>query len=331
MSQVDEPTMIHDRVAELARANILRMRGNYSQARQLCNVILNAYPEDVETYALLAEICTDEGDLDTAAHWYDLARDKDPGNNKIQVRAQMLHQRINDNNTRQVSQSMAAIQVPTVQKSQQRVWSVVAGLGVVVFGTLLGLYLLSPKKPNPASTPVTQPISIPRPSTPLKPNSPSTSESGPLAVNTPVTEKQNPFDYALPSTPPEEGKIAEDEQALVFFTKHCADGDRILMVQQQPSNKELNVTFRVDPKDEMEYIAARIAVDILKNSTKAPKVNLRAVLDKSLYFAAEATRQDFDELKKNGRLDESNPDPEVLLINVWKKHPEDENGPKSGG
>ena len=324
MSQVGDETMIHDRAAELSRANVMRLRGNFAQARTVCHTILTAYPDDVETYCLLAEICIDEGDLDTAAHWYDIAQDKDPGNNTIQVRAQMLRTRITDGNTRQISQQMQAMRVPVVQQSQTKAYAIAGGLGVVVIGTLLGLFLLKPKNQEPVSQSVNRPVKITRPTTPVNRQVSASLPSSPPITSPPAnSEKTDPFDYALPPTEPEPGGIAEDEQALAFFEGKCADGSRLLSVQQQPSNKELNITFQADPKDDLPFLASRLAVDMFRNTTKAPKLNFRAILDRNVVFACEVSRQDYDEAKKSGLLDEANPDPDVLLKNIWVRKPDE--------
>lgn len=57
----------------LARANLLRMRGRWQEAAGLCTEVLRLEPGNASAYSLLGDIHENQGNLDEAIHWYDLA------------------------------------------------------------------------------------------------------------------------------------------------------------------------------------------------------------------------------------------------------------------
>src|SRR5579872_6736771 len=64
--------------ADLARANLLRMRADYKRAEDLCLTILKSNPKSAATHSLLGDIYSDQGQLEQAAQWYGLSLDLDP-------------------------------------------------------------------------------------------------------------------------------------------------------------------------------------------------------------------------------------------------------------
>jgi hypothetical protein len=64
--------------ALLARANLLRMRGQWADAVELCTQALRADPHSAAAHSLLGDIYENQGRLDKAIHWYQLALDLDP-------------------------------------------------------------------------------------------------------------------------------------------------------------------------------------------------------------------------------------------------------------
>lgn len=60
---------------ELAKANLHRMRKEYKGAKDICLSILRRYPNNASANTLLGDICEEEGDLEQAAEWYELALD----------------------------------------------------------------------------------------------------------------------------------------------------------------------------------------------------------------------------------------------------------------
>lgn len=62
----------------LARAHLLRMRGQWAEAAEQCGQVLEAEPDNATAHSLLGDICSDEGRLPEARHWYQLALELNP-------------------------------------------------------------------------------------------------------------------------------------------------------------------------------------------------------------------------------------------------------------
>lgn len=65
---------------EIARANLLRMKGEYEQAIEICLGILRRFPSNETAHALLGDIYADQGKLDDAIQWYELLVELAPNN-----------------------------------------------------------------------------------------------------------------------------------------------------------------------------------------------------------------------------------------------------------
>ena len=65
---------------EIARANLLRMKGEYEQAIEICLSILRRFPSNETAHALLGDIYADQGKLDDAIQWYELLVELAPNN-----------------------------------------------------------------------------------------------------------------------------------------------------------------------------------------------------------------------------------------------------------
>lgn len=62
----------------LANANVLRMRRQWREAEARCVDVLRKNPNNIHAHSLLGDIYRDQGRLDDAAQWYQMALDLDP-------------------------------------------------------------------------------------------------------------------------------------------------------------------------------------------------------------------------------------------------------------
>jgi len=65
---------------QLAAANLARIRKNWEEAIRLCLEALAADPDNADAHTLLGDIYHDQGRVEEAAVWYQMALDLDPGN-----------------------------------------------------------------------------------------------------------------------------------------------------------------------------------------------------------------------------------------------------------
>jgi tetratricopeptide (TPR) repeat protein len=62
----------------LARANLLRMRGRWVEAAAACAEVLRTEPDNPSAHSLMGDIYENQGQLEQAIHWYDLALSLNP-------------------------------------------------------------------------------------------------------------------------------------------------------------------------------------------------------------------------------------------------------------
>lgn len=63
----------------LAQANLLRMRGRWDAAAEECAQVLRLDPGNPSAHSLLGDIYQDQGRVEEARHWYQLALELNPG------------------------------------------------------------------------------------------------------------------------------------------------------------------------------------------------------------------------------------------------------------
>jgi len=117
---------------EIARANLLRMKGQYEQAVEVCLGILKRYPSNETAHALLGDIYADQGKLTDAIQWYELLVDLAPANPIYRAKLDNLRSL----QTAQQVQISGSSPASAVSAPPTRVW-------VYVLGGLLVLILIT--------------------------------------------------------------------------------------------------------------------------------------------------------------------------------------------
>jgi hypothetical protein len=74
------PEAVDPTYIDVARANLLRMRGDWDAAQASAIAVLRRYPHSPTAHSLLGDILADQGRLEEAAQWYRMALELDPGN-----------------------------------------------------------------------------------------------------------------------------------------------------------------------------------------------------------------------------------------------------------
>lgn len=64
----------------LARAKLMRQRGQWDESIAICTDALRQCPDSVTAYSLLGEVYESMGKLDVASQWYAMAVEREPGN-----------------------------------------------------------------------------------------------------------------------------------------------------------------------------------------------------------------------------------------------------------
>ncbi|MDQ2986063.1 MAG: tetratricopeptide repeat protein [Armatimonadota bacterium] len=63
---------------EIARSNLLRLRGDLAQAEKVCLAVLKRFPNNPAAHGMMGDLAFEGGKLDTAKQWYEMALDLTP-------------------------------------------------------------------------------------------------------------------------------------------------------------------------------------------------------------------------------------------------------------
>ncbi|GBC92889.1 hypothetical protein HRbin15_01366 [bacterium HR15] len=174
---------------EIARANLLRMKGQYEEAIEVCLHILKRYPSNETAHALLGDIYADQGKLTDAIQWYELLVELAPNNPVYRSKLENLR----SIQTAQQAQATTPPPASPVRVPSTRVWvyTLWGLLALILIGSVFvagrRMTLSTIDYPASAAHPKSQtnlpsPAEPPSNASPIPPPAPST-ESDSQAVN----------------------------------------------------------------------------------------------------------------------------------------------------
>jgi tetratricopeptide (TPR) repeat protein len=248
---------------ELARANLLRMRGDYKAAEQQCLTILRRYPNNTTANILLGDICAEKGDLEQAIQWYEMALDLAPDSTAAKHKLHSVRQRFKE---RETVQTVEQLGLPTT-RSRAGVYAM-ALIGsifvIAVIAYFLGQHVEERKQLNLTKI--------------------STKEIPPVIDNGPG----GPI-------PPAPKNPREDDDLLKAIQNAGAEGARVLHATQDPRSRVLTVTYSVLEGEDPRSLGATIAQAAFAAVNEAPIVTLRGMRQGTLAYVADAMRGRYDE------------------------------------
>lgn len=262
---------------ELARANVMRMRGEYKLARDTCLSLLKQYPGNVDAHTLLGDIEAEEGDLVHAAQWYEMALDLRPESEVDARKLEAIRQRIQDREARQTAQQLG---LPTTRPRAM----LFAGVAILVVVASVAIAFVLGNRMQDSAAPRREIITTPIDAGKVEekePTSPPKIEpdvSPPIAAPAPSPE----------SSPP---PLAEDVALLTRLKADIPEGARLVSASQDPRDKSIQVTARADPGLEPRELAALLGVGVLDASPDCRRVTLRLVDPTALVLVADVRRE----------------------------------------
>jgi len=284
---------------QLAKANLLRMRGEIGEARNECLAILKRQPGNFTAHVLLGDLAAESGSFDQAIQWYELALDLLPGNPQVTSKLEQVRQRIEH---KQAAEAVAQLGIPTT-KPKMRAFLLISAAFVAVVGIggfLAGRALQRAPKVTTVSEPiVAKPIaaaiSTPAPTPKIEPDKPAPAP----VVSAPVIPKP-----------------AGDQAVLDLAKQKCKEGARVLDAQQDVRTKNVMLTARATTAEPLADIAAILAQSALAEIPDCPRVTVRLVEQSKILFVADMMHDDVAaaapaDLEK----------PSSLLRNVWPATP----------
>lgn len=268
---------------DLARANLLRMRGDYKAALQHCRTILHKFPNNVTANQLLGDLCLEIGDMPQAKEWYELALDIAPNHTQIQKKLNDVRQKLEQQETEGLVEQLG------LPPSKPKNGLIAVALSILVIGIAIVAYILGTKKPSTevAGTPTKTEIKAPVVTPPD--NTGATATTG---VETPTNPAPN-----TSTTPPSTQGSTEDSSLFSLVAQKSANGSKLIGLVVDPRTSLLTLTYRVESTDDKRLVGAELAATALDNSSTTRLITLRAVENGALAYLADVRREAYEETK----------------------------------
>jgi hypothetical protein len=285
--QADGSSQVVDSVmhAELAQANVLRLRGERDAAEKKCLSILKRYPNEPEAHGLLGELSADREDYARAIEWFELALDLNPNSVKDRARLEELRAKVQSADAVRTEEQLGL--PPQVNYAP---WiAAIVVLIIVVIG------IAAWKAPHKSQSPMKGGIvEAPRDLTP--------------STNRTLSDDSSNSENSTEGAPTKEsttGPVAfsmEDRTLLQALAKGMY-GASILSVEEDPRDKALLVTFSASKPDEARRAGAMIAKDALDRSPESLMVTVRGVNADQIVFVADGSRPKLSEIEGESNQD----------------------------
>ena len=203
---------------EVARANLLRLRGDFAEAEKVCLTILKRFPNNPAAHGMMGDLSFETGKLDTARQWYEMALDLTPGDEGIRRKLAAVD---SSSSKEEEDAAIAGLEVGPRSKA-----TVAAMVGVVVLlCAMAGLMYWLGYANKTTRADVIEPISV-------------NGEAGPR-VGTPIDEPANegsPPDAPEPRPSVGVGMTAEEAAAISAAGAELGElGSRIGSLLLDPS------------------------------------------------------------------------------------------------
>jgi len=288
----------HDIDPELARVNVLRMRGDFEAAKDHCLAALRKSPENETANLLMGDICAAAGDSQQAEDWYRIALDIDPHSAKARKKLDGL---IAAKAVEEIASAEKQIGVAIDRGPNQYLFPVL--LGVFVLFVIALAYLIGRKMRETDNTPLV--IRSPRIEIPASP------PAARMAPNVPNATTEN------------SGATGDSKPALKASTEldirealELADRQHIQEIRINPTTRAVHITLRKLPVEDERELAARSIVAVLERLVDVPRVLVYVTRDGQSVSAADVKREQFDALpRENGVLKQ--PVADHLLPENW--------------
>lgn len=285
---------------ELARANLLRMRGDYKQAEQVCIGILRKHPNNATANTLLGDICAERGDLDQARQWYELAIDLNPNSTVEKDKLMKVKQRMKEREA-----VATALHLGLKSRKPVGLWIAIGGLALVVSIASAAYVLGRQNPPKPVAQTDQKTVSMPI-------NVGRETQENPAAGQETVPKVEE--------TPVQQTPAGMSELAKALMTK-SAEGGNIKDAWQDPRTKHIFLTFTYAEGADQKKIATSLAVACLDHSPDCPKVRLRGQKNGLDAYLVDVAREDLTPTQSADWQKEHANDPlalqNAILKNEW--------------
>lgn len=282
---------------ELARANLLRMRGQYKPAEDVCLGILRRFPNNASSNTLLGDICAERGDLEQASEWYDLALDIASDSDAVREKLSAVKLRLAE---REAAATAAKIGLPT-QRPKTALYALITVVAIVVVG-VAAYFLGKQTTPAPAGV-MDTPIDV-------------TASRRPVPQST-----ESPAPVEPPPTP----AVWHDTALTASLASKVREGSSLTDAWEDPRTHALVLTCASDTPEGYRLLAANLGGSALEHAPNAPIVTVRIVSKGLVAFMADVPRDRFEEITSAAWREAHRGDAQAwvdrLLVGVWPAEP----------
>lgn len=270
---------------ELAHTNLLRMRGQYKDAIQVCLGILKKYPNNATAHTLLGDVHAEMNELSQAAEWYEMALDLNPKSDADKQKLASVKKRIQE---KERAQTAEQIGLAEARQPKPGLYIALAAAAIVVVAA--GSFFLGQmmnQKPKPA---VTQPVTV------GGSEKPAADEPGPTEQEGGTEKKEDPAPASDPQPQASAGPSGPDRTTLEFLKARGANTAGIFAVVEDPRARHLVVMAESSGSDPASA-AGRVAADVFELVSQVDKVTVKVIQGGSAVYMADAARSDYDSAK----------------------------------
>lgn len=249
---------------DLARINVLRLRGDAQVAKQLCRELLLHKPESEQAHALMGELCMDNGEFNEAADWFEMAASHAPDSGSLKTRAEQARRRVEEVEALATARKLG---IPT-SRSKMHIFAgtlLVIVLAVCALAFYIGGQLGQGNRVRTINTPLT-----------LSP--------APATATTSPTEEPA-LGFALP---------AADDRLLKALQGSSTLGARTQLAYRDPRGPTLVVSLEAPPGEFTTRELASDAATILNENIEAAAVTIRYLRGGEPLAMAKMTRARLD-------------------------------------
>jgi len=158
---------------EIARCNLLRLRGDLAEAEKVCLGVLKRFPNNPAAHGMMGDLSFEGGQLEEARRWYEMALDLTPNDEALRRKAKAVAEAVTEEQTQS---SLAGLEV--APKSGMAIAAMIGVVGLIVIMGALMFWLGYANKQtradviDPISINGNAPVRLPGTTTPESPETP---------------------------------------------------------------------------------------------------------------------------------------------------------------
>jgi hypothetical protein len=289
---------------EITQANLHRISGDYKPAIDVCLAILKRFPNNGTAHTLLGDIYAEQGELEQAAQWFEMALDLRPESQNDRRKLEAVKRRMSEAEAASTAQQLG---IPESKDGAQRRLYVtvmlVAFIGIASF--LIGGAISKKQQPDTAPAIINDPIIAGKPDRIEEP---------------PVQEEPT---VQVPQQPVWPGNQLDQQIASLIATKF-AIGKNLVSVHEDPRGPSLSITAVQGDLADPALVCVEFAKAVFAEFSSYAQITVLVELSGRVIFAADVTRADYQ------RVQTESLDPLAMLSRTWSIVPSDSSTATTG-